>query len=157
MRRIVLIAMLAMVSVSWGQNYKTAIGIKGGWPYYGSLDLKHNFGNAYGEFRVGGYAYDLWLQGLFEKNYPIDGGLEWYWGVGGHVGFWNYGPGAGHWYKDHYYDDGAYLGLDGVIGLEYTFDAAPINIAIDAGPSFNGYPYSWLRWGSAIAVRFAIK
>jgi len=157
MRRIVLIAMLAMVSVSWGQSYNTAIGIKGGWPYYGTLDIKHNFGGAYGEFRIGGGRYDWFVQGLYEKNYGLEGGLEWYWGVGAHIGFWNYGPGKGYYYHDKYYDDGSYIGIDAVAGLEYTFDAIPLNLAADFGPSFNFSPFSRLYWGGALAARIAIR
>jgi hypothetical protein len=158
---VLLVLMTVIVSLSsFGQNYKTAIGIKGGWPYYGTVNLKHDFGGAYGEFRVGGYSHDIWIQALFEKNYGLDGGLEWYWGVGGHVGFWDYGPGYHpHWYRD--YDgpyNGAYFGADGVIGLEYTFEAAPINLAVDFGPTINFFSgYSWVGWGGALAARFAIK
>ncbi len=162
MRRVgLLIALIMTVSLSWGQSYKTAIGIKGGFPYYGTLDIKHDFGGAYGEFRVGGYRNDLWFQALFEKNYTIDGGLEWYWGLGGHLGFWNYGPGYHPHYYDGYYADGyngAWFGADGVLGIEYTFDAIPINIAADFGPSMNFFSgNAWLGWGGALALRFAIK
>ena len=163
MKRVgILMVVMLTVSLSWGQSYKTAIGIKGGWPYYGTIDVKHNFGGAYGEFRVGGYAHDLWFQGLFEKNYAIvdAAGLEWYWGVGGHIGFWNYGPG----YHPRYYDgyvgnyNGAYAGVDGVIGIEYTFDAIPLNLAADFGPSVNFYGGgTWIGWGGAFAARIAIK
>lgn len=152
--------MLAMVSVSWGQSYNTAIGIKGGWPYYGTLDIKHNFGGAYGEFRIGGGRHDWFIQGLYEKNYGLEGGLEWYWGVGAHVGFWNYGPykGDDHYYHNgKYYGNSSYVGLDAVVGLEYTFEAIPLNLAADFGPSFNGYPYTYLFWGGALAARIAIR
>jgi len=156
---VLLVLMTVMVSLSsFGQNYKTAIGVKGGFPYYGTLDIKHDFGGAYGEFRIGGGRYDWFVQGLFEKNYGLDGGLEWYWGVGGHVGFWNYGPGYnGYYHKGKYYGNSSYVGLDAVIGLEYTFEAIPLNLAVDFGPAFNGWPYGYLYWGGALAARIAIK
>lgn len=157
-----IVLMTLVVSLtSFGQNYKTAIGIKGGWPYYGTIDVKHDFGGAFGEFRVGGYSNDIWFQGLFEKNYDLGSGLEWYWGVGGHIGFWNYGHGYGPRYYHHkndYYYNGAYFGADAVVGIEYTFEAIPLNLAADFGPTVNFFDGgSWIGWGGALAARIAIK
>ena len=42
---------LGMLMTTFGQQYKTAIGVKGGYPYYGSLNIKHFFGSSAGEFR----------------------------------------------------------------------------------------------------------
>jgi len=153
---------LGMLMTTFGQQYKTAIGVKGGYPYYGSLNIKHFFGSSAGEFRLGGGRNDFFIQGLYEKNFDLGSGFEWYWGVGGHLGFWNYGYNngynyKGHYYKDKYYDNGVYGGLDAVLGLEYTFEAIPINIAIDCGPSVNIFPYVQGYFGGAIAARFAIK
>jgi hypothetical protein len=158
MKKFLLIAILSCFSqLSFSQNYKTAIGFKGGFPYYGSLDIKHDFGNAFGEFRVGGYKYDFFLQGLYEKNFDLSQGFEWYWGIGAHLGFWNYNQGAGYYHDNKYYDSGAYGGIDGVLGLEYTFDAIPLNLAVDAGPAINVFPYVRGYFGAAVALRFAIK
>lgn len=163
MKRVgILMVVMLTVSLSWGQSYKTAIGIKGGFPYYGTLDVKHDFGGGYGEFRIGGGRYDWFIQGLYEKNYGLGSGFEWYWGVGAHVGFWNYGPYYagynGHYYHDgKYYGNSSYVGLDAVAGIEYTFDKIPLNLAADFGPSFNFAPYGYLYWGGALAARIAIK
>lgn len=148
-----------LLTFSYGQQYKTAIGIKGGFPYYGSLDLKHYFGSAAGEFRLGGGRYDFFLQGLYERNYALGGeaGLEWYWGVGGHLGFWNYGHHQGWHHNDKYYDNGVYGGIDAVIGIEYTFQEFPLNLALDCGPAINLFPFVRGYFGGAIAARFAIK
>jgi len=148
---------LALLSTAVGQQYKTAIGIKGGFPYYGSLNLKHFFGASAGEFRLGGGRHDFFIQGLYEKNYGLGQGFEWYWGVGGHLGFWNYGYNEGHYYKNKYYDRGSYGGIDGVLGIEYTFTEIPLNLAVDAGPAVNIFPYTDVYFGAAIAARFAIK
>lgn len=148
---------LGMLLTSFGQQYKTAIGIKGGFPYYGSLDIKHYFGKAAGEFRLGGGHHDFFLQGLYEKNYDLGSGFEWYWGVGAHLGFWNYNNNNGFYHEGKYYDSGSYGGLDAVLGLEYTFTEIPLNIAVDAGPAVNIFPYVNGYFGAAIAARFAIK
>jgi hypothetical protein len=151
------IFMIGLFLTSFGQEYKTAIGIKGGFPYYGSLDIKHYFGSAAGEFRLGGGRYDFFIQGLYERNFGISDGLEWYWGLGGHLGFWNYGYNKGFYHDNKYYDSGAYFGVDGVLGLEYTFSEIPLNLAIDAGPAINVFPFVRGYFGAAIAARFAIK
>ncbi|HLP54966.1 MAG TPA: hypothetical protein VK151_08050 [Fluviicola sp.] len=148
---------LALFSTAVGQQYKTAIGVKGGFPYYGSLNLKHFFGASAGEFRLGGGRNTFFFQALYERNYALGQGFDWYWGVGGHLGFWNYGNGKGHYHHDHYYNSGSWGGLDGVLGIEYTFTEIPLNIALDAGPSFRLFPYTEVYFGGAIAARFAIK
>lgn len=67
-------------------------------------------------------------------------GLEWYYGVGGQLRYQTYTydyryklSGDPNWY----YKTGERLtdidiGLDGVIGLEYTFEDAPISVFLDA-------------------------
>lgn len=160
MKKSLIVACILMVTgMCWGQSYKTAIGVKFGYPYWGSFDIKHDFGGAYGEFRVGGSNHDFILQGLFEKNYEIQSGFEWYWGVGGHVGFWNYGYNNGYYNKHNgkYYDSGAYVGVDAVLGLEYTFTEIPLNLAIDFGPSANLAPVGYVYFWGGFAVRYAIK
>lgn len=159
MKKLGLIGVLVfcLSGLAIGQQYKTAIGIKGGFPYYGSLDVKHFFGEAAGEFRLGGGRYDFFVQGLYERNYGLQEGLDWYWGVGGHLGFWNYGNNKGYYHNNKYYNSGAYGGIDAVLGLEYTFADFPLNLAVDAGPAINIFPFVRGYFGAAIAARFAIR
>lgn len=69
-----------------------------------------------------------------------------YFGGGIHLGFvrWNqydqyYDP--YHNYNNDYYDwhVGAAFGLDGIIGMEYLFNGAPISLAVDFKPFFELY------------------
>jgi hypothetical protein len=157
MKKIVLLLALSlgMISTSFGQQYNTAIGLKGGFPGYGALSLKHFFGQGAIEVNLGGGSRHLWIQGLYEQNYGIQEGLEWYWGLGADVAFWNNDY---HWhYNDHYYHGGSRGSLDAVVGLEYTFAQVPINLAIDAGPQVRVWPYVGVGFGGALALRFAIK
>jgi hypothetical protein len=157
MKKIVLLLVLSlgMISTSFGQQYKTAIGIKGGFPGYGAVSIKHFLGAGAIEGNIGGGARHIWLQGLYEQNYGIDGGLEWYWGLGADVGFWDNDY---YWHHgNHYYYGGSWGGLDGVLGLEYTFEQIPIDLALDAGPRIRLWPYVGFDFGGALAVRFAIK
>jgi hypothetical protein len=157
MKRLLLAALLVLgtTELTTAQQYNTAIGIKGGFPNYGALSIKHFFGGASAaEFNLGGGAHHLWLQGLY-----IEGGLDWYWGIGGDVGFWS----NGYRYYNGRYDDyyygrgGTWGGVDGVIGLEYTFGEFPLNLALDANPTVRLWPYVGFGIGGALAVRIAIR
>lgn len=138
------------------QDYKTAIGFKGGFPGYGALNVKHFLGGSSAiDFSVGGGANHLWLQGLYEINNPLQDGFSWYYGIGADVGFWN--RGYMHYYKDKYYNNRTWFGIDGVLGIEYTFNQIPINLAVEAVPTVRVSPYVGFGMGGAFAIRFAIK
>lgn len=150
--------MVGLVQFSYGQQYNTAIGFKGGYPGYGSLSIKHFLGGGSGaiEGNFGGGPHHLIVQGLFERNTNIEGGLDWYWGLGGHLGFWSNGYNYYHRKNDTYYN-GTWGGVDGVLGLEYTFNQIPLNLAVDMGPTLQLFPYVGVGFGGALALRFAIK
>lgn len=97
-------------------------------------------------FRNGG----MQLYGLFEQRNPLYlnrvENMFLYFGFGAHFGFvkWNeydqnYDP--YHNYYDDYYEwnIGAAFGVDGIIGMEYSFAAAPITMAVDFKPFFELY------------------
>lgn len=138
------------------QEYKTALGVKF---YPGAITIKH-FLNP--KAAVEGIGY-LWnrggrITGLYEFHWDINNvpGLKWYVGPGVHLGF----------YTNRYYDNGkkydggTYAGVDGIIGLDYKFKGAPINISLDWQPSFDfGYGYGngfSGNWGG-IAVRYVFN
>ncbi|MFN4314706.1 MAG: hypothetical protein ACK4E0_10460 [Chitinophagaceae bacterium] len=106
-------------------SYRTALGVKV-WDG-GGISLKHFF-NERNAGELIGYFYNRGVRftGLYEIHGDINGaeGLRWYIGPGAHVGFYN-----------SKYGDGAFVGLDGVIGLDYKFNGAPINVSLDWQPS----------------------
>lgn len=68
------------------------------------------------------------LVGLYQWVWNIDGGFNWYAGVGGGVGSWSYdGPGS----PDP--DGGTFLLAAGDVGIEYNFDI-PLQLALDFRP-----------------------
>ena len=153
-----LIVTISMVQFSMAQEYKVALGVKGGYPVVGSFDVKYFFAglNAV-EARIGGSPNEVYIQGLYERNFVIGHGFEWYFGLGGHVGFWTYRPGQlGYYYDGDYYDSGAYTGFDALGGCEYTFEKFPLNLSADLGPVFDVAPYVRVGFGGNIAARFAI-
>ena len=115
------------------QDYKTALGLRAGFPY--GLTVKHflNPNNA-----IEGVLASSWggfvITALYENEhwtgqYP---GLNWFWGFGAHVGFWD----NTNKYVDAI-DSSAILGADFTVGLEYTFDEIPLNLSLDIMPSVN--------------------
>ncbi|AWM14954.1 hypothetical protein NHF50_14290 [Flavobacterium sp. NRK F10] len=68
------------------------------------------------------------LVGLYQWVWNIDGGFNWYAGVG---------AGVGSWSVDSKYGDGSgsFVLLGGDIGIEYNFDI-PLQLSLDFRPEF---------------------
>jgi len=152
MKKLLTIAILFVVLTITlnAQDYRTSLGIRAGVPY--GLTVKHFLSeqNAFEGIlasRWGGFV----ITGLYENEhwtgeYP---GLNWFWGVGAHIGFWDNTP-----YFNHV-NSNAVLGVDGVVGLEYTFDEIPLNLAIDLLPSVNLIGSSgWNGINGALSFRY---
>ena|SRR5580658_6444144 len=115
---------------SEGSSYQTAVGFKF-WP--GALSIKHFVQD---DRAVEGLL-NFWdrgfrVTGLYEIHGDISGvdGLRWYVGPGAHIGTYN-----GTTYHGYYYNNGALsLGVDGILGLEYKFNGAPIAVSLDIQP-----------------------
>lgn len=121
-----------------GSSYRTALGVKV-WDG-GGISFKH-FIQDNAALELIGYFWNRGsrITGLYEIHGPITGatGLKWYIGPGAHIGFYN-----------TKYGDGAFIGVDGVIGIDYKFRGAPINMSLDWQPSFEfgdnrGFVSSW--------------
>ena len=59
-----------------------------------------------------------------------EGNLKWYFGPGAHVGFYRYKKNLTREF------DGTYIGVDGVLGVDYKFTELPINISLDWQPTY---------------------
>jgi hypothetical protein len=154
MRKIVIISLIvfSMASASYGQDYNTGIGLRAG--FSNGLTIKHFMGvKPAFELILASRWRGLEITGLYEiHNQAFDTeGLRWYYGFGAHVGFWNgdytrWGN-TGTTYT--------VIGLDGILGLEYSFSEIPINIGLDWKPAFNvvGYTGFWGD-GGALSIRY---
>jgi hypothetical protein len=149
---IILVIAISASSVIKAQDYKTSLGLRAGYPY--GLTVKHflNKTNAIEGILASSYG-GLTITGLYEFEYWTGKypGLNWFWGAGAHVGFWDAGRNP---HVEETYT-GAVLGVDGVIGLEYTFDEFPLNLSIDLLPSLNLIGET--GWGGifgALSVRY---
>ncbi len=112
------------------QSYKNAIG--GRFGAANGISFKTGLNDKamlelIGNFRSKNNVNHIQLTGLYEVYNPIKGaeGLNWYYGVGATVGST----------KVKGYDGDIYLGLNGVLGLDYKFKGAPINLSLDWIPT----------------------
>lgn len=140
---------LAVVMLSFGvsnaQNspvfrtpYKTSIGIRVGGT--SGAAVKHFFRPATAfEGILGTFGNGFSITGLIEKNaqaFDVEG-LNWYYGGGAHIAFYN-----GHRYYNVYGRDVTYrdnndigIGVNGIIGLEYILpDDIPVAFSLDLKP-----------------------
>jgi hypothetical protein len=124
---------------SMGRTYKTALGVKV-WDGAG-ISFK-TFVAPTNALEFIGYFWkrNSRITGLYEIHGNVSGapGLKWYIGPGAHIGFYD-GP------KDA---DNTHAGIDGVLGLDYKINGAPLNLSIDWQPSFEfgdnrGFVGSW--------------
>jgi hypothetical protein len=154
---LVFILSVAFHQQTRAQYYSTSLGLKFGG--YNGISAKHfvNDVNALEgllSFGYGGFA----ITGLYEWNWVAfdTDGLGWYIGGGAHVGVWDNRP-----YRNDVFvedDGGAFIGLDFIIGLEYTFEEIPLNLALDWKPAFDiiGDQGFWPS-DVALGIRYAFK
>ena len=147
-----IIVFCSLFATVGAQDYKTGLGIRAGVPF--GVTVKHflNEDNA-----IEGILASRWrglvVTGLYEFEYWTGEypGLNWYWGAGAHLGVWGatYNPNINETYS------GAVIGVDGVLGLEYTFDEIPLNLSLDLLPSLNLIGFTgWGGINGALSIRY---
>jgi hypothetical protein len=136
MRRL-LFAFVLILSANIGsaQLAQHAIGLRlGGGDGFGTeISYQHALSDANRlEFDLGmhsGNNYNAWgLAGIYQWVWNIDGGFNWYAGVGGRIGSWNWDSG----YKGTN-NSGIFLAAAGDVGIEYSFPIG-IQVALDVRP-----------------------
>ncbi|TZF82994.1 hypothetical protein FW774_11865 [Pedobacter sp. BS3] len=118
-----------LVNKTQAQDYKHALGVRVG--AYNGINFK-TFLNAQNalDFNLNFRSHDdykyVFITGLYEIHNNIQNapGLRWYYGGGASLGS----------SKPKYADGSFFLSADGVLGLDYKFTGAPINLALDWRP-----------------------
>ena len=160
--KITLLSILFVLSVgiASAQDYHSAIGLRLGYPLSisyktfikGSNALELTVGYrswpGYNRFNIGGY---------YEHHTAIESakGLMWYYGAGANIYFWSFDNG----FRNGADYSSTSVGLSGVLGLDYKFTDAPINLSLDWIPTFflNGYGDSFGAGYGGLAVRYTIN
>jgi hypothetical protein len=144
---------VSLTALSYGQDYQKAIGLRGG--LSNGITAKMFLGE---KSAVEGILSTRWsgfnITALYEIHranaFDVER-LNWYYGVGGHIGFWN------GTYTTWGTSGTSYtvIGVDGILGIEYNFLEIPINISLDWKPALNliGYTGFWADGGAA-SIRY---
>lgn len=165
MKKFILLSLLitgfAFASKVQAQDYKSAIGLRLGYPLSltyktfltekSALDLYvgyRGYANVYSYITVGGF---------YEIHNDINGvdGLKWFYGFGASVLFLNYNNAYSGWIDL----PGKFgVGLSGIIGLDYAFADAPIELSLDFAPTIRigGWDSGFYPWG-ALSARYILK
>ena len=147
-----IVVLFCLVALSYSQDYRTGVGLRAG--FANGLTIKHFIGErSAAEFLFASRWHGLEITGLYEIHHNAFeiSRLNWYYGIGAHVGFWNgnYTP----WGTNG--NSYTVIGIDGILGIEYNFGELPFNLGIDWKPAFNvvGYTGFWGD-GGAISLRY---
>jgi hypothetical protein len=143
---IIFIIVICFISAVNAQEYKNGIGITAG--YSVGITYKHFESEKVGLEALFTTRWDgFGFTGLYEVHNQVFDveRLKWYYGGGVHIGFYN----GDHtpWGEPHT----AYtvVGIDGIIGIEYTFSEVPINLGMAWKPviDLTGNPGLWSEGG----------
>jgi hypothetical protein len=145
------------VTNSFAQNYKTAVGARIGYPltlsgkYFinESIALEGNLGLR----SFSGYRWvSLSAAGLKHKPLDVLDGLNWYYGAGLSVCFWRFEDITN-------LSSSSSLGLQGYVGLDYTFKKSPINVTLDWTPTFfiNGFTSGLGTRFGGLGIRYTLN
>jgi hypothetical protein len=160
------IGLLLMVNQAGGQDvYKKQAGFRfGNTTGFTYKLIKEDYFAFEGILGFRNHGAQLYV--LFENRRPVFfnklENMYLYFGGGLHAGFvkWSdypYDDDPYYYYDDHYNHAGPAFGLDGVIGMEYSFSSVPITLAADFKPFVELYGPFLFRanfWDFGFHVRY---
>lgn len=149
MKKLILLIVFAVSAQQVNaQVYRTSIGLRAG--VAPGITVKHFMNpNAALEGILTTRGKGINITGLYEWHGPL-GEVEnffWYIGGGGHIGFWD----DDSYLKGDFRESYMTLGLDGILGMEYSFEEIPLNLSLDWKPTINIFEHSGF-WGDELAL-----
>ncbi len=158
----VLMTLVAVFAMGIAANAQQAIGVRLGnsWGLGGELSYQKDLGSNRLELDLGvsagagEYSSELHLNltGIYQWTGTITGNFGWYAGVGGMLGLHTWDNPAGS-------NSSFWLGVAGQAGVEYNFQAVPIQISLDWRPVLSilnddGVGIGFHPAGVALGVRY---
>lgn len=154
-------------------GYKTAIGIRAGGQSGITIKYFVKSNHAIEGIISTGWMYrSSRLTGLYEfhKPFPDAKGLDWFVGMGGHIGsypgayygYYGYYNGGyydkhGNWHPTGYRANYMALGIDAIFGLEYEFVGLPFTISLDVKPYVDLFGGGGDFLDGAVSFRYILK
>ncbi|MGE0079026.1 MAG: hypothetical protein AB7S48_14295 [Bacteroidales bacterium] len=149
------LSLIILFHTSMAQDHNTALGLRVGYP--SGITAKHFFGKKSALEGIVSFGWGgVGLTGLYELHNEVSGtdGLNWYYGLGAHIAT---AKADKHNPWENKSGDEFFLGADGIIGLEYTFKNAPINLSVDIMPIINVVESPGIWFNAGLSVRYAFK
>lgn len=153
MRKVFFTLVMAVVFTATA-NAQNNLGVRvgGGQGYGAELSWQTGLGGNRLEvdlgMRTGDHFMAFNLYGIYQWTGTIAGNFGWYAGLGASVGFWS-------WEKGHDSDGNFGLAAVAQAGLEYNFQAVPIQLTLDIRPKFYILPSTDFHWGDiALGIRY---
>lgn len=133
------------------QDYRRGIGLRG--DFFSGITFKQ-FVSSSDAFEIAGAFHyrGLFLAGQYQRHtnaFDVPG-LNWYYGFGGHAGFYD---GRNHpvWQAS---GSRTQLGANGVVGIEYKIDEIPISVGLDLIPALDIIEVTRFWIGGGVTVRY---
>ncbi|MCE3295725.1 MAG: hypothetical protein K0R65_1439 [Crocinitomicaceae bacterium] len=159
MKKILAVCFFSIPLLVFTQEYKSAFGVKVGYPGYVGLNGKFFMGKWIALDNTAGVNFDRDNRFAafspiveFNKKFGTNDGYNWYAGVGPNVQYYLNG---GYIHDDMTKTSGLFLKTDALFGVEYTAPGTRFNAAIEGGPSVNVYPFIKVGGFVNVAVRYA--
>jgi hypothetical protein len=166
---ILILVTLTLISSSYSQVYEKQVGLRLGVTSGITGKIIKNDRTAIEGmlgFRDGG----MQIYGLVESYHPLikTNTTHWmiYFGGGAHMGYVNGYSKERRWSNTagYYYDEirvaGMVLGLDGVIGTDYTFNKVPITLSLEFKPYFelqDFWNFDVNFWDIGFGIKYSFK
>ncbi len=152
-----LILLIMAATVSAQRDYETGIGFRAG--VSSGLTVKHFMTERKAWEAILSTRWEgFLLTGLYELHQDVFNttNFNFFYGVGGHIGEWPGDIPHHPWFGDK--NSHLAIGIDGIIGLEYTFDEIPFSISLDWKPTFNIAEHAaFLADEAGLSIRYVIK
>lgn len=157
----ILFAVIGFGFAASAQNNAIGVRLSGGNQWYcGEISYQRSLGAPHRIEADLGYRFDdfyrmgnLFLVGVYQLSYEISAvkNLGWYFGFGPRLEIFNY---DGHSYNHPINFAGA-VGVVGQVGMDYHFNAIPLQLALDFRPCLYLVPNTLFRWSDfGLSIRY---
>lgn len=147
-----LLVLIAVIGISFAANAQNALGVRlgGGQGYNAELSFQKGLGASRLEFDLGwrnfehSSAFSFAALYQFHQDIAPIPNLGWFVGAGGKVDYWSAAV-----------DNKIGLGIVGQAGLDYYFQAIPVQLSLDIRPCLYLIPSTDFYWGDiALGIRY---